>query len=103
MAGRKKLHSFETGPRPGHRGKGEDVIEPFAIGPRRDHPGGEQAFDFGGEKQPVALPAPKQGRNPKSIAPEMQLALLHIPQRDGKLSAELLPRPFADDLPTDGE
>jgi hypothetical protein len=71
------------------------MIEPFAIGPWRDHPGGEQALDFRGKKQPVALPAPKEWRNPKPIASEMQLPLPHIPERNGELATELLPCRFA--------
>ncbi len=70
------------------------MIEPFAVGSRRDHPRGKQAFDFRREKQPIALPAPKQWRNPKSIASEVQLPSLHIPQRNRKLSAELRPHTF---------
>ena len=58
-------------------------------------PEARRPFNFRGEEQPVALPAPKQWRNPKPIASEMQLPSLHIPQRNRKLSAELLPRAFA--------
>ena len=34
---RQKLNPFKTGPRPRHRGEGEDVIESLAIGSRRHH------------------------------------------------------------------
>ena len=94
MAGRQKLHSFKTSPRPRHGGKGKYMIEPRAVGPRRDHPGGEQAFDFRGEKQPIALPAPKSGAIPNRSRPRCSCRSLHIPQRDRKLSAESRPDPF---------
>ena len=99
MARRQELHAFETGARPRHGGEGEDVIDPAPVRPRRDHAGSEQAFDFGGEEQPVALPRPEKRRDPEAVAPELELALSLIPQRDGKLPAQPLPHSLADALP----
>ncbi len=71
------------------------MIKSLAVGTCRDHPGGEESLDFGSKEQPVALPAPIQGRDPKAIASEVQLAFLRIPQRDRELSAQMLPSRFA--------
>ena len=99
MSRGQKLNPFKTSSRPGDRRKCENVIESLAVGSRRNHSGSEQTFDFGGEEQPIALPAPEKWGNSKPIASEVQLPLPHIPERNGKLSPQLLPGRFAVILP----
>ena len=67
---------------------------PAPVRPRRHHARGEQPFDLGREKKPVALPGPVRAGDAEAVAPELQPSLALIPQRDGKLPAQPLEHPF---------
>ena len=100
---RQKLNPFKTSPRPRDRGKGEDVIESLAVGSRRNHSGSEQAFDFGGKEQPVALPAPEKWRDPEAITSEMELSLSLIPQARWQIVRAVAPTSLRGDPPKGAE
>ena len=89
-AGREELHPFKAGDRAGHGGESEDVIDPAQVRPGGDHPGGQQRLDLGGKEQPVALPAPVERGDAEAVAREQELAPALIPEREGKLPAQLL-------------
>src|SRR6516162_976334 len=67
------------------------MIDAAAIRPRRDHARREQSFDFGREKQPVALLGPKKRRDTKTITSEVELTSWFVPQCDGKLPSQAFP------------
>ena len=74
-----KLNSFETSSRPRYRGESEHMINPARVGPRRHHSRGEEAFNLGCEKEPVALPCPEKGRDAEPITPKVELAAGLVP------------------------
>jgi hypothetical protein len=50
-----EVDAFEAGDGAGHGGEGEDLIDATAVGLGGDVAGGEEAFYFGSEEEPVAL------------------------------------------------
>ncbi len=52
-------------------------------------PEASEPLDLRGEEQPVPLPGPVQRTDPKPVAPEHQFPPALVPQRDGKLPAQL--------------
>ena len=73
MPGRQELHSFETGSRPRHRGKGEDMIEPRGSGRGGTIPEASRPLISEAKEQPVALSAPEKRRDAEAIAAQMQV------------------------------
>ena len=53
------------------------------------HSRSQQTFDLGGEQKPVALSCPIERAYAEAISPQDQLLFSFIPQRDGKLPAQV--------------
>src|SRR5437868_4636150 len=79
------------------------MIDAAPVGSRLHHAGGKQRLDLGGEEQPIALAGPEQWADADAIAGQDQRLLSLIPERDGKLTANLVEHPLAVILPEVGK
>jgi hypothetical protein len=97
------VEAFEAGDGAGHGGEGEDLIEATAVWLGGDVSGGEEAFYFGGEEEPVALPGPVEGGDAEAISGEGDLVARLVKESDGELAAELAEDVLATFLPEVGD
>ena len=103
VTGGEEVDAFEAGDGAGHGGEGEDLIEATAVWLGGDVSGGEEAFYFGGEEEPVALPGPVEGGDAEAISGEGDLVARLVKESDGELAAELAEDVLATFLPEVGD
>ena len=97
------MDAFEAGDGAGHGGEGEDLIDATAVGLGGDVAGGEEAFYFGSEEEPVALSGPVEGRDAEAISGEGDLVAGLVVESDGELAAELAEDVLATFFPKVGD
>ena len=103
VTGGEEVDAFKAGDGAGHGGEGEDLIEATAVWLGGDLAGGEEAFYFGSEEEPVALPGPVEGGDAEAISGEGDLVAGLVIEGDGELATELAEDVLATFLPEVGD
>jgi hypothetical protein len=98
-----EVDAFEAGDGAGHGGEGEDLIEATSVRLGDDVAGGEEAFYFGSEEEPVALSGPVEGGDAEAVPGEGDLVAGLVVESDGELAAELEEDVLATFLPEVGD
>ena len=96
MPGRQRLDPLEERPRRARAEEGEEVVDPFGIGPGGDQARSQQRLDLRAPEQPAIDLGVIERADPDPVAAEDQGPVVPVPERDGELAPGLLEHALAE-------